>query len=127
MIKLVAKGGSKFGKTDKFFQRILEKVKLSSLDYWGRKGVNALSSATPVDTGLTAESWYYQIVRTQNGVRLQWLNSNVNNGVNIALIIQYGHAARNGVFIEGRDYINPALSSIFDSIEESAWKEVSGA
>lgn len=127
MIKLVSKGGSKFSKTDTFFQRVLQKVKLSSLDYWGRKGVNALSSATPVDSGETARSWYYQIVRTQNGVRLQWLNSNVNNGVNIALIIQYGHAARNGVFIEGRDYINPALSPIFDSIEESAWKEVSGA
>lgn len=127
MIKLVAKGGSKFSKTDTFFQRILEKVKLSSLDSWGRKGVNALSSATPRDTGLTAESWYYQIVRTKDGVRIQWLNSNVNNGVNIALIIQYGHAARNGVFIEGRDYINPALEPIFDSIEESAWKEVSGS
>lgn len=127
MIKLVSKGGSKFSKTDTFFQRILQKVKLSSLDYWGRRGVNALSSATPVDSGETARSWYYQIVRTQNGVRLQWLNSNVNDGVNIALIIQYGHAARNGVFIEGRDYINPALSPIFDSIEESAWKEVSGA
>lgn len=127
MIKLVSKGGSKFSKTDTFFQRVLQKVKLSSLDYWGRKGVNALSSATPVDSGETARSWYYQIVRTQNGVRLQWLNSNVNDGVNIALIIQYGHAARNGVFIEGRDYINLALSPIFDSIEESAWKEVSGA
>ena len=127
MIKLVSKGGSKFSKTDTFFQRVLQKVKLSSLDYWGRRGVNALSSATPVDSGETARSWYYQIVRTQNGVRLQWLNSNVNNGVNIALIIQYGHSARNGVFIEGRDYINPALSPIFDSIEESAWKEVSGA
>jgi len=127
MIKLVSKGGSKFSKTDTFFQRVLQKVKLSSLDYWGRKGVNALSSATPVDSGETARSWYYQIVRTQNGVRLQWLNSNVNDGVNIALIIQYGHAARNGVFVEGRDYINPALKPIFDSIEESAWKEVSGA
>ena len=127
MIKLVSKGGSKFSKTDTFFQRVLQKVKLSSLDYWGRRGVNALSSATPVDSGETARSWYYQIVRTQNGVRLQWLNSNVNNGVNIALIIQYGHSARNGVLIEGRDYINPALSPIFDSIEESAWKEVSGA
>ena len=127
MIKLVAKGGSKFKKTDTFFQRVLEKVKLSSLDYWGRKGVEALSSATPVDSGETASSWYYQIVRTKEGVRLEWLNSNVNNGVNIALIIQYGHAARNGAFIEGRDYINPALHPIFDSIEESAWKEVSRA
>ncbi len=125
MIKVVAKGGSSFKKTDSFFQRILEKVKLSSLDSWGRKGVEALAAATPRDSGKTAESWYYQIVRTPEGVRLEWLNSNVNRGVNIALIIQYGHAARNGVFIEGRDYINPALRSIFDEMEESAWKEVS--
>lgn len=124
MIKLVVHGGSKFAKTDTFFQRILRSIKLSSLDYWGRKGVEALSSATPVDSGTTANSWYYQIVRTKEGVRLQWNNSNINNGVNIALVIQYGHAARNGAFIEGRDYINPALRPIFDSIEESAWKEV---
>ena len=126
MIKLVAKGGSKFKKTDTFFQRVLEKVKLSSLDYWGRKGVEALSSATPVDSGETASSWYYQIVRTKEGVRLEWLNSNVNNGVNIALIIQYGHAELAGSS-HRRDYINPALHPIFDSIEESAWKEVSRA
>ena len=113
-----------FAKTNSFFQRILEKVKLSSLDKWGRKGVEALSSATPVDTGLTASSWYYEIIRGNEGVSIQWRNSNVKNGVNIALIIQYGHAARNGVFIEGRDYINPALAPIFDEIEESAWKEV---
>lgn len=126
MIKLVSKGAN-FKKTDAFFQRVLEKVKLSSLDRWGRLGVDALSSATPVDTGKTSESWSYQIVRTKDGVRLEWLNSNVNRGVNIALLIQYGHAARNGVFIEGRDYINPALKPIFDSIEESAWKEVTSA
>lgn len=122
MIKLVSKGN--FSKTDLFFQRVLEKVKLSSLDKWGRIGVEALESATPVDTGTTASSWYYQIVRTKDGVKVQWLNSNVNKGVNIALIIQYGHVTRNGVFIEGRDYINPALRSVFRDLEESAWKEV---
>lgn len=122
MIRVTMHGD--FSKTNSFLQRILSKIKLSSLDSWGRKGVEALSSATPVDTGKTASSWYYEIVRDDKGVRLQWLNSNVNNGVNIALIIQYGHAARNGVFIEGRDYINPTLAPIFDEIEESAWKEV---
>lgn len=122
MIRVTMHGD--FSKTNSFLQRILSKIKLSSLDSWGRKGVEALSSATPVDTGKTASSWYYEIVRDDKGVRLQWLNSNVNDGVNIALIIQYGHAARNGVFIEGRDYINPTLAPIFDEIEESAWKEV---
>lgn len=126
MIKMVVKGNG-FPKTERFLERILEKVKLSSLDAWGRRGVEALSSATPVDTGKTAESWYYRIVRSDDGVKLEWLNSNVNRGVNIALLIQYGHAARNGVYIEGRDYINPALKPIFDSIEKSAWKEVNDA
>ena len=125
MIRVTMHG--KFTKTDSFFQRILEKIKLSSLDEWGRKGVAALSSATPVDTGKTADSWYYEIVRNNNGVKVQWMNSNVNNGVNIALLIQYGHAKRNGVFLEGRDYINPALAPIFDQIEESAWREVKEA
>ena len=125
MIRVTMHG--KFTKTDSFFQRLLEKVKFSSLDAWGRKGVAALSSATPVDTGKTADSWYYEIIRENGKVRLRWLNSNIKNGVNIAHIIQYGHAARNGVFIEGRDYINPALRPIFDGIEESAWKEVKDA
>ena len=126
MIKVTQKSVG-FKKADRFFQRMLEKIKLSSLDAWGRKGVEALSSATPVDTGTTAASWYYQIIRTEDSVKIEWLNSNVNRGVNIALLIQYGHAARNGVFIEGRDYINPALKPIFDSIEQSAWKEVNDA
>ena len=125
MIRVTMHGN--FTKTNSFFQRILEKIKVSSLDEWGRRGVEALSSATPVDTGKTADSWYYEIVRDKEGVKVQWMNSNVNNGVNIALIIQYGHAARNGVFIEGRDYINPALEPIFDGIEDSAWKEVKEA
>ena len=125
MIKIEA--NSNFTKTNTFFQRILEKVKLSSLDKWGRKGVAALSSATPVDTGKTASSWYYQIERNQNGVKLVWLNSNINDGVNIALIIQYGHVSRNGVYVEGRDYINPSLAPIFDEIEQDAWKEVKDA
>lgn len=125
MIKIEA--NSNFTKTNTFFQRLLEKVKLSSLDKWGRKGVEALSSATPVDTGKTASSWFYRIERDQNGVKLVWLNSNVNDGVNIALIIQYGHVSRNGVYVEGRDYINPVLTPIFDEIEKDAWKEVKDA
>ena len=125
MIRVTMNGN--FTKTNSFFQRILEKIKLSSLDQWGRKGVEALSSATPVDTGKTAQSWYYEIVRSDEGVKVVWCNANVNKGVNIALIIQYGHASRSGVYIEGRDYINPALAPVFDQIEESAWREVKDA
>lgn len=127
MVNLTVKGGKDFLKTDTFFQRVLEKIKLSSLDNWGRKGVAALRSATPVDTGKTAESWSYRIERNKEGVRLIWYNTNINKGVNIALIIQYGHVARNGVYIRGRDYINPALSPIFKEIEDAAWKEVKDA
>lgn len=113
-----------FSKTKSFLKNIGKKTKELSLDEWGRMGVDALSSATPIDTGKTASSWSYSINQTKSGVTLTWNNENVNKGVNIALIIQYGHVTRNGVFIQGRDYINPALRPIFDKIEDTAWKEV---
>ena len=113
-----------FTKTNSFLKKIGKKTNSLSLDEWGKLGVDALSSATPVDTGKTASSWSYSIEKTEKGYRLYWNNSNVNDGVNIALIIQYGHAARNGVYVAGRDYINPALQPVFDKIEAAAWKEV---
>lgn len=113
-----------FDKTFSFLDKVKAKTNRLSLDEWGKMGVDALSSATPVDTGKTASSWFYTIHKTDKGYSLVWNNSNVNNGVNIALIIQYGHAARNGVYVQGRDYINPALKPIFDKIEKAAWKEV---
>lgn len=113
-----------FSKTKSFLKNLSKKQKQLSLDDWGREGVAALSSATPVDTGKTASSWSYSIEQRNDGVSLVWNNSNVNDGVNIALIIQYGHVTRNGVYVQGRDYINPALVPIFDKLAESAWKEV---
>lgn len=113
-----------FSKTKSFLKNLSKKQKQLSLDDWGRAGVAALSSATPVDTGKTASSWSYSIEQRSDGVSLVWNNSNVNDGVNIALIIQYGHVTRNGVYVQGRDYINPALVPIFDQLAESAWKEV---
>lgn len=115
-----------FSKSKSFLKNILKKTKELSLDEWGRIGVDALSSATPIDTGKTAASWYYTVVNSRSGLKLTWNNKNVNEGVNIALIIQYGHVGRNGVYIEGRDYINPALRPVFDKIAETAWKEVKG-
>jgi hypothetical protein len=97
---------------------------LKHLDFYGRKGVAALSAATPVDTGKTAASWNYEIHYFREGVSMVWTNSNVNKGENIAILIQYGHGTRNGGFVQGRDYINPALRPIFDEIADSAWKEV---
>lgn len=113
-----------FSKLTRYFERVKEAIKLGTLDKYGREGVDALSSATPVDSGLTASSWYYEIERGNNSATIGFYNSNVNKGVNIAIILQYGHGTRNGGYVQGRDYINPAIQPIFDKIAEEAWKEV---
>ncbi len=113
-----------FRKTNAFFERVKETVKLGDLDRYGREGVLALQSATPVDSGLTSQSWYYKITRQDGKVSLSFHNSNIQNGVPIAIILQYGHGTRNGGWVEGRDYINPSVQPIFDKIVEDAWKEV---
>ena len=104
-----------------------EVVKLGDLNRYGREGVRALSAATPVDSGETASSWSYDIIREDGRTSIVFSNSNIQNGVPIAIILQYGHATRNGGWIEGRDYINPAIQPIFDKIVEDAWKEVTSA
>lgn len=115
-----------FSKVTKFLEKAREKVNLGQLDKYGRRGVSALASATPVDTGKTAASWYYEIVHENGRVSLQFNNSNINNGVQIAVILQYGHGTRNGGWVEGRDYINPAIQPVFDQIVKEMWKEVAG-
>ena len=113
-----------FSKLTRFLERAKESIKLGVLDKYGRAGVEALSSATPVDTGLTASSWYYKIENSNGVVRLTFNNSNIQNGVPIAIILQYGHGTGYGGWVEGRDYINPAIQPIFDKIADDAWKEV---
>ena len=113
-----------FSKLTKFLERAKESVGRGLLDQYGRKGVEALSSATPVDSGLTAASWDYKIVNQKGSVTISFTNSNVVDGVPIAIILQYGHATRNGGWVEGRDYINPAVRPIFDELAEKAWREV---
>lgn len=113
-----------FSKTLRFLSRSRSIDYLSILKKFGEVGVSALASATPVDTGLTANSWGYEIVKEKNSYAIYWTNSNIQNGVQIAVILQYGHATRNGGFVQGRDYINPAIQPIFDSIATDAWKEV---
>lgn len=125
MISFRQKGD--FSKLSSYLERVKGAVKLSDLDKYGREGVAALSSMTPVDSGLTAASWYYKIVRSGDSVRIQFFNSNINQGVPIAIILQYGHSTRNGGWVEGRDYINPAIQPIFNRIAEEAWKEVTRA
>lgn len=124
MIKLTTTG--KFDKTNKFLKRASNWSKNVNLDKYAEKGVAALSSATPVDTGLTASSWYYRIDRKDGLISITFLNSNINKGVPIAIILQYGHGTRNGGWVEGRDYINPAIRPIFDELAKAAWKEVAG-
>lgn len=108
----------------RYFEKARKAVRLSSLEKYGQQGVAALSAATPVDTGLTANSWSYKIERNNGVVSITFNNANIQNGVPIAIILQYGHATRNGGWVEGRDYINPAIQPIFDKIANDAWREV---
>lgn len=122
MIEFKHKGD--WSKTTGFLERAKNIVRLGNLDRYGREGVAALASATPVDTGLTASSWKYEIIRTRGFVSINFLNTNVQNGVPIALILQYGHGTRNGGWVEGRDYINPTIQPIFDRLAKELWEEV---
>ena len=123
MISFRQKGD--FSKLTKFLERAKETVYLGDLNKYGRQGVAALASATPIDSGETAESWYYEIENNKESATITFYNSNVQNGVPIAIILQYGHGTRNGGWVEGRDYINPAIQPIFDQIVDDAWREVS--
>ena len=95
------------------------------LNEYGKQGVELLRDATPVDTGKTATGWDYEIEVNSQGISLYWVNNNVNEGVPIAILIQYGHATRNGSDVQGVDYINPALRPLFESMATKLWKEVS--
>ena len=122
MISFRQKGD--FSKVTRYLGRLKESVRLGDLDRYGREGVAALASATPIDSGLTASSWYYEIVNEKGSVTISFNNSNIQNGVPIAIILQYGHGTRNGGWVRGRDYINPAIQPVFDKIANEAWREV---
>ena len=113
------------GSVDHFLRKLLKKDWSQVLKKYAEEGIQALSAATPVDSGKTAASWGYEIEETKSGLTIYWTNSNVNKHVNIAIIIQYGHATGSGGWVEGRDYINPALQPIFDQMADALWKEVS--
>lgn len=124
---VIVKQKGDFSKTEKFLNTISKKLYYRNLQKYAEQGVAALASATPVDSGTTANSWDYEIRQTKNSVSIYWTNSNVNKGVPIAVIIQYGHGTRNGGYVQGRDYINPAMRPIFDKIAENVWKEVTSS
>ena len=113
-----------FSKLTRYLERAKNVVRVGDLDKYGRAGVAALASATPVDSGLTANSWYYEITNKNGSATIAFYNSNIQNGVQIAIILQYGHGTRNGGWVQGRDYINPAIQPIFDQIANDAWREV---
>lgn len=122
MISFRQKGD--FSKVTRYLEKAKNTFSVSNLDRYGREGVAALASATPVETGLTAKSWYYEIKKTNGLITITFFNSNVQKGVPIAVILQYGHGTRNGGWVQGRDYINPAIQPIFDRIAKDAWEEV---
>ena len=122
MIKIKQSGN--FNNTERFFKKLQKMDVYNILEKYAQEGVIALASATPVNSGKTAASWDYEIIKKNGRISIYWTNSNINNGVPIAVILQYGHGTNGGGYVHGRDYINPALKPIFDKIAENAWKEV---
>lgn len=111
-------------KTTRFLERAKEIARLGVLDKYGREGVAALASATPTESGTTANSWFYEIEHSAGSSTIRFNNSNINKGVPIAIILQYGHGTGTGGWVEGRDYINPAIQPVFDRIVQEVWREV---
>ena len=122
MISFKHSGG--FDNLERFMEKFQVYDYVYILNSLGKKGVEALSAATPVDSSLTSKSWSYDFEKTKTSLVMRWYNSNVVNGVPIAIILQYGHGTGNGGYVEGRDYINPAIQPIFDEIAMAVWKEV---
>lgn len=124
MIKLSSRGS--FNKTNEFLKRMQQGKQFAGLEKYGSIGVNALRAATPVEHGTARNSWYYEIIRRKGYFSIQWLNSDVPEGarVPIVIMVQYGHGTRNGGFVQGRDFINPAMRPIFDQIANDMWREV---
>lgn len=123
-MKVTVKTKGNFRKTEKLLKKIRSGDYIPSLDRFGQIGVDALQTATPARSGLTASSWGYEIEKDETGIKIQWVNRNVNDGANVAILIQYGHGTGTGGYVQGIDYINPALKPIFDAIADEAWKEV---
>lgn len=122
MISITSEGS--FQNTENFLKRMSTLDIRNILHRYGQLGVDVLSASTPMDSGLTAQSWYYEVRKDRNRWIIDWKNSNVEGGVPIAILIQYGHGTRNGGLVQGRDYINPAIRPIFDQIADEAWREV---
>lgn len=124
-VTLTSKGD--FRKTQKFLDAMKRREYLKALDSLGTAGVQALASATPVESGATAAAWSYEIKASGSGAEIAWFNRNTNGTVNIAIILQYGHGTGTGGYVAGRDYINPAIKPVMDKIAEEVWRVVTSA
>jgi hypothetical protein len=120
------KHSGNFNNTERFFRRTKQILDKSAaiLNRCGKEGVSALKAATPIDSGITADSWDYEITTSRTFCKITWTNSHVVNNIPIAVIIQYGHGTGTGGYVQGRDYINPAMRPIFDKIAQDIWAEV---
>lgn len=118
------KHGGSFNSLEKFLKEYNRQKLLSILDQCGQMGVDALSASTPIETGLASESWGYMVTTSKTGFGITWTNDDVEDGCNVIILIQYGHGTKNGGYVEGRDFINPAIQPIFDKIEQIMWEEV---
>lgn len=126
VIKFESKGS--WDQTGKFLKKIGDTSALfSSLDQYGRMGVNALASATPVESGVSAQSWSYEVKRARGSCSITWFNSHVVGGVPVVILLQYGHGTGTGGYVRGRDFINPAIQPVFDRIADEVWKAVTSA
>lgn len=119
------KHSGNFNNTEKFFKRSSSNTYFNIFEKYAKDVVDALSQATPIDSGETAQSWGYDITNSRNGVKISWTNSNIVDGVPIAVLIQYGHGTRNGGYVEGHDFINPTVKPMFDKLTNDLWREVS--
>lgn len=124
-MRIVIKSKGDYSKAEGYFRKIRDAIRHRKLDKYGEMGAAALASATPVDSGLTADSWSYEIEQTADSATITWVNNNIQGGnFNVAVALQYGHGTGTGGYVQGRDYINPAIQPIFDQIADEAWKEI---
>lgn len=124
MIKVKTKGD--WSKTFRFLKKATKLSLPYILDKYAKIGVDMLSQATPVDTGLAASSWNYKVEQWDGKSKITWYNSDIENGYNVAILIQYGHGVNGGGYVQGIDFINPAMKPVFDDMVEALWKEVEG-
>lgn len=118
------KNKGSFNRTEKFLNKLLRREYLNVIEKYAQIGVAALANATPIDSGKTASSWRYDISHDRKSTVITWYNDNINDGHNIAILIQYGHGTGNGAYVKGYDYINPSIRPVFDNMRDDVWKEV---